>query len=131
MKLRLKEEPREWLKFTAAAGVFVALVGLLCRRRGILHAPVWAMFLPGILALVIGLISPRILRGPYRFVMTISFYVGQAIATVSLTLFFLAVITPMGLIMRASGKDLLHLKRRNVQSYWRQTQTKSKLDQMF
>lgn len=131
MKLRLKEEPREWLKFTAAAGVFVAVVGLLCRRRGIMHAPVWAMFLPGILALLIGLIRPRILRGPYRVVMTISFYVGQAIATVLLTVFFLAVITPMGLIMRASGKDLLHLKRRDVQSYWRQTQTKSKLDQMF
>lgn len=131
MKLRLKEEPREWLKFTAAAGVFVAIAGLLLQRRGILQAPAWAVFLPGILALVVGAIRPRILRGPYRIVMTISFYIGQAIGTVVLTVFFLTVITPMGLLMRVLGKDLLNLKRRSAQSYWRETRTKSKLEQMF
>ena len=131
MKLRLKENPREWLKFTAAAGIIVAVVGFILRRRGILQLPVWAMFLPGIAAFVVGARWPRILRAPYRVVMTISFYVGQAMGTVLLTIFFLVVITPMSLTIRALGKDLLNLKKRNVETYWREAQNKSSLDQMF
>ena len=131
MKLRLKENPREWLKFTAAGGVFVAVIGLILRRRGVLHVPVWAVFVPGIVALALGAIWPRILRPPYRAVMTISFYIGQAMGRIVLTLFFLLVITPMGLALRMAGKDLLGLKKQNVASYWREPRKKSSLEQMF
>jgi hypothetical protein len=62
MKLRLKENPREWFKFTGAAGLFVAMAGFLLRKRGVLHSPVWIAFVPGICALAIGAIRPRLLR---------------------------------------------------------------------
>jgi hypothetical protein len=131
MKLRLKENPREWFKFTAVAGLFVALMGLLLRKRGGLNAPIWAMFIPGVLALAIGAMQPRLLRGPYRAVMTVSFYFGKVIGTILLSIFFLVVVTPMSFLMRLAGKDLLNLKKPNAGTHWRPAKPPSALDRMF
>jgi hypothetical protein len=131
MKLRLKENPREWFKFTGAAGLFVSIMGLLLRKRGVLHVPIWTVFVPGICALAIGAIRPRLLRGPYRAVMTVSFYFGKIVGTVLLSVFFLIVITPISLLMRLAGKDLLNLKKRNAETYWHSAKPPSALDRMF
>jgi hypothetical protein len=131
MKLRLKENPREWLKFTAAAAVFVAIVGLVSRKRGVLHMPIWAPFVPGILALCVGAIWPRTMRGPYRAVMTLSFHVGQIIGGFLLTALFVIFLTPMALLLRITGKDLLGLRKPPGETFWRPAKKVSNIDQMF
>jgi hypothetical protein len=131
MKLRLKENPREWFKFAAVAGLFVAIAGLLLRKRGVLHVPIWTLFIPGICALAMGALRPRLLRGPYRAAMTVSFYFGKVIGTVLLSVFFLVVVTPIALLMRMAGKDLLQLKKRNAETYWHSAKPPSALDRMF
>ena len=45
---------------------------------------------------------------------------------------FFAVITPISLIMRILGKDILNLKRNNNDSYWiEKTGPKSKMKNQF
>ena len=45
---------------------------------------------------------------------------------------FFLVVTPIGLIMRLLGKDLLNLKFNNNKSYWiNKNETKSKMKNQF
>ena len=122
MKLRLKEDPKEWVKFTAVMLVFPAalLVGLWRRHR---------LGLPGlesgfgVLLMVLGLcvLQPRWFRGFYRGGMTVTHAIGQLMGTVLLTLFFLLLLTPLGWLLKLMGKDLLGLKRpaAGTATYWK------------
>jgi hypothetical protein len=131
MKLRLKEDPREWYKFAGLASIFAAIAGLLLRRRGILAVPLWTVLLPAILAFAIGCIRPRWLRAIYRTAMTASHCIGRIMGVLLLSLFFLLIVTPLGLLLRLSGKDLLDLKRTNKTTYWRTAKNQRELDRLF
>ena len=43
---------------------------------------------------------------------------GAIMSRVLLGLFFYALLTPLGLVMRLTGRDRLQLHRRNMDSYW-------------
>ncbi len=133
MKLKLKEQPIEWQKFTA---VMVAAAGaglfLLRRKRVVSWNVVLAAGALLALALLLCALRPRWFRGFYRVGMTASFHVGQVMGWVALTIFFLAVLTPLGLLLRLLGKDLLRLKRaNNTGSYWHPTRASSPFDRQF
>jgi hypothetical protein len=127
MQLKLKENPREWLKFTAVMALMVSVLFFLIYRRAfpvVLGAAAVALIACGI--------RPHWFRGFYRGGMTVSFYVGQVMGRILLTFFFLVVVTPMGLLLRLFGKDLLQLKRRSgADSYWRTAKTSNQFDRMF
>ena len=131
MKLRLKENPREWYKFAALASIFIGIAGLLLRRRGILTVPLWTLGLPAAIALAIGCLRPRWLRAIYRMAMTASHRIGRIMGVLLLSLFFLFIVTPMGLVLRLSGKDLLELKRTNRTSYWHTAKNQRELNRLF
>ena len=64
--------------------------------------------------------------------MTVSFQIGQMMGRILLTALFLLVVTPMGLLLRLLGKDLLQLKRpAKAESYWRAAKTANQFDRMF
>ena len=132
MKLKLKEDPKEWLKFTAVMAVAAGLMVFLLYRRKVLGAEM-SVAAGAVLVLVVAAcaIRPRWFRGFYRAGMTVSFHLGQALGWVWLTLFFLLVLTPLGLLLRAFGKDLLALKRRPKDSYWRKAKPGGGLDRQF
>ena len=69
--------------------------------------------------LVSALIVPRIL-GPIEFVwMKLALVMSAIMTRVILILAFFVVITPMGLLLRLMGKDLLDISPKNVRdSYW-------------
>jgi hypothetical protein len=51
---------------------------------------------------------------------------------VMLTLFFLLLLTPLGLILRITGKDPLQLKRpRSARTYWHPSRAGSAFDRLF
>ncbi|HTD84975.1 MAG TPA: SxtJ family membrane protein, partial [Candidatus Binatia bacterium] len=106
MRLKLKEKPREWLKFTAVMALMMTVLSFLAYRRAFPFVLGFAL-----LALIVCAIRPRWFRGFYRAGMTVSFHIGQVIGRVLLTVFFLVVVTPLGLLLRIFGKDLLQLKR--------------------
>jgi hypothetical protein len=127
MQLKLKENPKEWVKFTAVMALLVSVLAFFLYRR------VFPFALGiSLLALIVCALRPRWFRGFYRSGMTVSFHIGQVIGRVLLTIFFLVVVTPMGLLLRLLGKDLLHLKRpAGANTYWRQAKTANQFDRMF
>lgn len=131
--LRLSEKPLEWIKFTAVIGVAV---------NGVLGLLWWKGALPGVIclttagvalaAIVVSIIHPRGFRGFYRGGMTFSFQIGQVIGKVLLTVFFFILVTPMGLLLRLLGKDLLQLKRTpDKHTYWHKAKNNRDFDRMF
>lgn len=131
--LRLKETPLEWIKFTAVMGLALNLViGLLCWKTGLPPALLISSACVAILAIAAALIRPHWFRGFYRGGMTFSFQIGQVIGKVLLTAFFFLLVTPMGLLLRLLGKDLLLLKSQPGQkTYWKKSKSSREFERMF
>jgi len=132
MKLKLKEEPKEWLKFTAVMAVLgIVVAALLYRRKLIAIEAAAGISIALALAICACAVRPRWFRGFYRAGMTASFRVGQALGWVWLTIFFVLLLTPLGLLLRLCGKDLLEMKRRKTDSYWRAARPPGGFDRQF
>ena len=133
MQPKLKENPREWQKFAVVLAVMLGLVTWLASRRGWVPRGAWIPL--GIVILLVpalALIRPRWSRPIYRGGMTVSFHIGLVMGKVMLTVFFLFVVTPLGLLLRLMGKDLLAMRRKpDAVTYWHPAKPSSKLDQMF
>lgn len=131
--LRLKEKPIEWIKFTAVIGLMVngVLWSLWYKSRVPIELPIAAAAAAGI-ALAAALARPRWFRGFYRGGMTVTFHMGQFIGKVLLTVFFFIAVTPLGLLLRLSGKDLLELSRSSDDdTWWVPTKDNRDFDRMF
>ena len=133
MKLNFKEDPKEWRKSALLTALGLALISSLLRWRKHLPVNVWC----GVLALV-GLVAvgavlqPRWFRGWYRLSLRLGFYSSQFIGRCVLVVFFIFVLTPLGLVMRLAGKDPLQLKRPlNAATYWRPARECNPLDRLF
>jgi len=82
------------------------------------HAPRWwALIISGLLALIT-LAAPALLTIPNRLWTQFGLLLHRLISPVVLAILFYIVVTPMGLIMRALGKDPLRLRRGTFASYW-------------
>jgi len=130
---KLKENPKEWWKFTAVMALALAIVSALLQRRKVISREMLFGVI-GLLALALlcCALRPKWFRGFYRAGMTISFHVGQVIGGVLLTIFFLVVLTPIGLGLRLLGKDLLRLKRPpGAQTYWLPARPTHQFDRHF
>ena len=69
--------------------------------------------------LVTGLFSHSILRPIYIGWMKFAFVLGWINTRILLGLFFFLILTPIGLVLKLTGKDLLDLKiDRTAPSYW-------------
>ena len=73
----------------------------------------------GVSFIGLGLIVPILLKPIYLLWMTFAVILGWFMTRLILSLLFYLVITPIGLALRISGKDLLELKKKENQgSYW-------------
>jgi hypothetical protein len=131
--LRLSEKPLEWIKFTAVIGVALnGVLGLLWWKGALPVAVSLVAAGVAVLAVITAAVRPVWFRGFYRGGMNVSFQIGQVMGKVLLTVFFFALVTPMGLVLRLLGKDLLQLKRKPDQTtYWRKAKGSRKFDRMF
>jgi hypothetical protein len=133
MQLNLKDEPKEWRKSALLAALGLALISSLLRWRHVLGNLAWLAIL-SILALtaICALLRPRWFRGYHLFSMRLGFVVSRILGRVLLMLFFLFILTPVGWILRMTGKDLLQLKRRsNATTHWQPSKESSPLDRLF
>jgi len=133
MKLKLKEEPKEWRKAAWMSALGLALLSSLLRWRRVLPVAAWGLVLYVLasLAVTAGL-RPRWFRGYYRFSAKLGFALSQMAGYAVLTLLFFIVVTPLGLILRLLGKDPLRLRRPvGAESYWSEVRGKSSLDRLF
>jgi hypothetical protein len=133
MKLRLKEEPREWRKSVLLSALGAALLSSVARWRHVVQGGTWVVIL-AVLALValFACLRPRWFRGYYRVSARLGFWSSQFVAWVVLVLVFALLVTPLGLLFRLMGKDALRLKRqRNGDTYWQMSKDTSPLDRSF
>jgi hypothetical protein len=113
----LKTGTRELRNFGLLVGAVLVALGLLFLMRGKARYPYFVG--PGVLLLVFGSVFPRALKYIYFAWMSLAIVLGFVVSTVILTLFFLLVITPIGLAARLFGKDFLRLKLdRGQATYW-------------
>lgn len=127
MQPKLKENPKEWLKFTGVMALLVSVLAFMLFRP-------FFPFVLGLAAITLAICAfrPRWFRGFYRGGMTVSFHIGQIMGRILLTLLFLLVVTPTGLLLRLFGKDLLQLKRNPAaNSFWRPAKNSNQFDRMF
>ena len=133
MRLRLKEEPREWRKSALLSALGAALLSSVLRWRHVLAPGTWVAIL-AVLAVValLACLRPRWFRGYYRISARLGFWSSQFVARVVLILVFALLVTPLGLLFRLMGKDALRLKRRrNLDTYWQTSKQTSPLDRSF
>jgi hypothetical protein len=133
MKLIFKEDPKAWRKSTLLTALGLVILSSLLRWRRHLAVNNWYALLAvlGVVA-VCAVLQPRWFRGWYRLSLRLGFYSSQFIGRCILAIFFIFIITPMGLLLRLAGKDALQLKRpQKTTTYWHQSKDYGPLDRLF
>lgn len=133
MKLRLKEDPKEWRKAALLGLIGPAVIVGLLRFRGAVSVTVLAAVLALlVLVAVCACARPGWFRGYYRFTTRLGFYVIQFLGRLVLAAFFFVILTPFGWILRLMGKDLLQTKSSPGQeTFWQKSRQDGSLDTMF
>jgi len=115
MKEITKKDLRQ---FGLVLGAVLCLIGYMHFRKG--HTNVFTWFLGfGMFSLAVAVISPGVLRGPCKIFSKAAHGIGWFNTRLILILLYYLILTPVGLIRRLVGKDLLnrHIDR-DARSYW-------------
>ena len=78
---------------------------------------VWSVIISFIF-LVLGLLNSKILTPLNKIWFKFGIILGEIISPLIMGIIFFLVVTPIGLLMRIFGKDVLNLKYNKNQSYW-------------
>ena len=100
-----------WLLFFAGIGAFQWL------SRGN-SGVAWMLAAIGGMAGLPGLIAPRSIRWLYVACMVVSFPIGWVVSQAMLAILFYVIITPMALLFRLRGRDLLLRRAAGQKSLW-------------
>ena len=72
----------------------------------------------GSILIVLGGITPLILKPIYKIWMIFAVIIGWIMTRVILSVLFFSIITTIGIFTRLIGKDFLNLKSKSNESYW-------------
>ena len=79
----------------------------------------WWLFATAAFLFVISFAAPGILKEPNKLWFKFGMLLGKIVAPVVMALVYVVTLIPMGLYVRLSNKDILHLKLdRECKSYW-------------
>ena len=92
---------------------------------------IWSIVL-SLIFLTLGLLNSIILTPLNKIWFKFGIILGKIISPIIMGVIFFLVVTPIGLLMRLLGKDLLNLKYNKNKSYWiDKTGPKSKMRNQF
>ena len=92
---------------------------------------IWSLIISSIF-LILGLLKSNILTPLNRIWFKFGIFLGKIVSPLVMGVIFFFVVTPIGLIMRVLGKDLLNLKYNLNKSYWiEKSGPKSKMKNQF
>ena len=92
---------------------------------------IWSVII-SIIFLVLGLFNSKILTPLNKLWFKFGIFLGKIISPIIMGIIFFLVVTPIGLLMRLLGKDLINLKYNNNKSYWIEKKgPKSKMKNQF
>ena len=101
-------------------GILFFIVFLLIALWPILNGGnlrIWSLLI-GAIFLVLGLLDSKILNPFKKIWIKFGELLGKVIAPLVLSIIYFIVITPIGLLLRIFGKDLLGTKLLDKKSYW-------------
>ena len=92
---------------------------------------IWSVII-SLIFMVLGLINSKILTPLNKLWFRFGIFLGKIISPVIMGIIFFLVVTPIGLVMRLLGKDLLNLRYNKNKSYWiEKNDPKSKMKNQF
>ena len=104
------------------AGIWTVFFGALALSQWLRHDSPGTGLALAALALTVGplgLWRPQTVRGVYVGMMVLTFPVGWVVARIILAGLYYGVFTPVGLLFRLVGRDVLCLRRRpELATYW-------------
>ena len=115
-------------------GIVFFIVFLLIALYPLTHSQdirIWSVII-SIIFLVLGLVNSKILTPLNKLWFKFGIFLGKIISPIIMGIIFFLVVTPIGLLMRLFGKDLINLKFNNNKSYWiEKNGPKSKMKNQF
>ena len=92
---------------------------------------IWSLVISFIF-LALGLSNSNLLTPLNKLWFKFGLFLGKIISPLIMGFIFFAVVTPIGILMKVLGKDLLNLKYNKKKSYWiEKTGPKSKMKNQF
>ena len=91
----------------------------------------WSLIV-SIIFLILGILNSNILSPLNKAWFKFGLFLGKIVSPIVMGIVFFAVVTPIALILKIMGKDLLNLKKSKIKSYWiAKTGPKSKMKNQF
>ena len=91
----------------------------------------WSLII-SVIFLILGLLDSKILAPLNKIWFKFGILLGKIVSPLIMGIIFFLVVTPIGLIMRLLGKDVLNLKYNKNKSYWiEKSGPKSKMKNQF
>ena len=91
----------------------------------------WSLMI-SIIFFILGILNSKILTPINKLWFKFGILLGKIVSPIILGIIFFFVVTPIGVLMRFFGKDVLNLKYNNNKSYWiEKTGPKSKMKNQF
>ena len=92
---------------------------------------IWSIVI-SLFFLILGITNSKILTPLNRIWFKFGLFLGKIISPIIMGIIFFLVVTPIGLIMRLFGKDVINLKFDSNKSYWiEKTEPKSNMKNQF
>ena len=115
---KIRNELKDLRRFGITLSLVLILFGLVNFIRHRMVVSQW-FFIIGLAILCLGVLKPVLLRSVYAVFLKITHAIGWFNTRVILVFIFFAIITPIAIIMKIFGKDLLNRKiDKSALTYW-------------
>ena len=92
---------------------------------------IWSLVIAFIF-FILALLNSKILTPLNKIWTRFGLFLGNLISPIVMGIIFFFVVTPIGLLMRLFGKDVLNLKKNKFSTYWiKKTDQKSRMEKQF
>ena len=101
-------------------GIVFFVVFLLIALYPIINSEeirIWSLIISFIF-IILGLLNSKILTPLNKLWFKFGLFLGKIVSPLIMVVIFFFVVTPIGLIMRMLGNDVLNLKQNKNKSYW-------------
>jgi len=92
---------------------------------------IWALIISAIF-LILGILNSELLKPLNKIWFKFGILLGGIISPIIMGVIFFLIVTPISLMLRLLGKDVLNLKKNNFKTYWiEKSGEKSKMKNQF
>ena len=132
---KTRNELKDLRQFGIALAGILAVFGAIHNTRHHSSSAQWYA-VAGLAILCAGILAPKLLKPVYAIFLKAAHAIGWFNTRVILALIYYVILTPIAIILRIFGKDLLNRKmEKNVSSYWNTRQSakpaKEQLEKQF